>query len=614
MSTSKGIKQKNKDAINKIVESNGAEKPLVPKWLYYGAFMLSFTLPNLVYSGLAWFDTLHIMKWFATMAPIGVITLTAGVTLCVFGAKRTKFTLDPFAMVWLLLMLLVTAQPLFIKLTSASTFLKEWFFFVTLIGVYILAYNLRPHGKLFMAILWGSAVNAAINVLFAELLIRNMNSEIPFIRQFIMDVPGNYIGNTGQQEMFGLWMAIAVFNSLFLHTRYSGDWKTNIKSGLLIVANMFLLAVNSCGLWRSTARGGILALVVATVVLLAIMLRNKEYKATKNIAAMFGVVFVFLVLVMTFNSSSGTNRGGELANKFIDMARNPGTFGGRIAIWRISNEIFLTKPIEGVGLGNYKWHFLDGQRIFYEKHPELLGTEGYNWQYTYWAHSEYLQWLCETGIIGALILAALGLWWIYRFLKALIEGKPFTPEALWGCAAIFLLWFDAIFSRPFHRIENAVWMSLAFALANRTLMPDMPKWMERDNDFIYRAFGCFMVVISLSGFIFLGGGMMGDQILREAVYDSSQSVKRDMARGAQRFPMSRDDAVEQAAILDIFTGRQNGDTETYIRGARGLYNAFMARPNSERLYRLFDSAREMQNIELMKALLPYLPPGTESIE
>ncbi len=51
-----------------------------------------------------------------------------------------------------------------------------------------------------------------INVVFAELLIRNMNGPFPFI----MNVPGNYIGNTGQQEMFGLWI-VAVMNEIYLN-------------------------------------------------------------------------------------------------------------------------------------------------------------------------------------------------------------------------------------------------------------------------------------------------------------------------------------------------------------------------------------------------------------
>lgn len=36
---------------------------LVPNWLLFSAFMISFALPNLVFSGRSFFDTLHIMKW-----------------------------------------------------------------------------------------------------------------------------------------------------------------------------------------------------------------------------------------------------------------------------------------------------------------------------------------------------------------------------------------------------------------------------------------------------------------------------------------------------------------------------------------------------------------------
>ncbi|MDR1650755.1 MAG: O-antigen ligase family protein [Synergistaceae bacterium] len=578
-------------------------KELLPERLYRAAFFFSLVLPNLIYSGIGWFDTLHIMKWAAAMIPAAVMTIAAGVRLFRFGANRTGFVLDAFSAGWLAVILLITAQPAFIKLTSGATFVKEWFFFAALWAVYTLACSVRPRDRFFRAILWGSSVNAAINVLFAELLIRDMNKGIPFI----MDVPGNYIGNTGQQEMFGLWMAIAVFNCIFLHTRYSGGWKKGVKSRFLISANLFLLAVCSCGLWRSTARGAILSLAVAVFILLICMFRNREYRAVINISALFGIVLVFMVLVITLSPTSGTNRGGALADKMLDMVKNPGTFGGRIAIWRISREIFLKEPVTGVGLGHYKWHFLDGQRIFFSKYPELAGTAGYDWQYTYWAHSEYLQWLCETGIIGAAMLGLLALWWLYSFVMMLVRRKNFPPEALWGCALIFLLWFDALFSRPFHRIENAVWMSFAFALANRTILPGGARWAKRENDLAYRTFGGFIAAVSLLGLIFLGGGMIGDQLILRAWRSPSIEEKEALLSMAESFPMARDDALDMKAYIHFSYGMRNKDPDRYTSGADELYRAFAARPNSERLYRLYDISRELNDVDTLRKIIPYLP-------
>jgi hypothetical protein len=475
-----------------------------------------------------------------------------------------------------------------------------------------------------------------------------------------MDVPGNYIGNTAQQEMLGLWTAMAVFNCVLLHVHYAGEWKTEKLSRMLLPLNLLVMSLNAWGLWNTTSRGGILAFMVGFVVIIIACLSGKLWRAAVHILALFGVVLAFLGLVIAANSIGGASRAGMLAQKMLDMAVNPGTFGDRIAIWRVSGEVFLAHPVAGVGLGHYKWHFLDGQRLLYEKSPELLNDRTYKWQFTYWAHNEYLQWLCETGLIGSIPLLALGIWWLYLFLKAIVSRRRMTFEAMWGVGMVFLLFFDAMFSRPFHRIENAVWMSLAFAQINGFLLPRTPEWaalatgskakneteieaededeakreplsmwealwvkLETDtenksetkgatvSEAVYKAFGVFIAAAAMCGLIFLGGGMIGDKLMLRATLPGSNEAKRGYLEQAGRFLMARDDALEQTANLDISIG--DWDDEAYVRGVRELYAAFKTRPNSERLFKLFECARELNNAELLRELIPYLPPGSVSL-
>ncbi|MDR0652033.1 MAG: O-antigen ligase family protein [Synergistaceae bacterium] len=585
--------------------SGGTEKTLVPNLAYAAAFFITFAIPNLVFSGPRWFDTLHIMKWFVTMTPVGIVTVLAGFNLFRNGAEKTNFAVDPFAIAWLCFILLISSQPIFIRLTSKSTFVKEWFFFATLFAVYLLAYNMPPKNGFFRVLLWGSSLNASINVLFAELVVRGIKTGLPFI----MDVPGNYIGNTAQQEMLGLWMAMAIFNCLFLHVSYAREWGTNKRSRVLLPLNLFFMAVNAWGLWNSTSRGGILAFMTGFVVIVISFACSNLWKPVKQLCGLFGVVLMFLILVLTADFfAGGVSRARPLVTKMLDMVRNPGTFGGRIAIWAVSGEVFKEHPISGVGLGHYKWHFLDGQRALYEKRPELLDTPSYKWQFTYWAHSEYLQWLCEVGLIGSIPMLALGLWWLYLFLKALAARRQMPPEAIWGAGMLFLLFFDAMFSRPFHRIENAVWMSLAFAQVNGFLLPHSSQWLKRESEAVYRASGVFMATAAVCGLLFLGGGMFGDKLMLRAVFPGSDEAKRGYLERAGKFLMSRDDALEQMAKLNISIGEW--DDEAYLRGVRELYVAFKMCPNSERLFKLFECARKLNNAALMKELIPYFPPGS----
>lgn len=590
------------------IRSVAGSSSLVPNWMLYIGFFITFSIPNLVFSGRSWYDTLHIIKWFVSMVPVAILAIVAGVQLFRHGAKRTNFTLDPFAGVWLILILLVTAQPIMINIPSLSGYAKEWFFFATLFAVYVLAYNLPISKQFHRVLLWGSSVNAAINVLFAELTFRSLNKGLPFI----LDVPGNYIGNTAQQEMFGLWAAMAVLNCVYLHLSYMDDPEE--EKGLLrrpiVLLNLFFLAVNSWGLWSSTARGAILSLIVAFTLLVVGLWRTGEGRALKRASKLFGIVFLLLVIVLAGGSMLRTGRNIALVSKMKDMVENPTSVGNRISIWRTSWEVFLQKPVTGVGLGQYKWHFLDGQRNMFAKHPELLNNPEYEWQYTYWAHSEYIQWLCETGIVGAALLGLLGLWWLYKLLTALIKNEKLPPECIWGTAMLFLLWFDALFSRPYHRIENAVWMSLAFAVANKALLPSLTKWTKMDNDFVFKCFGGLMAGVSLYGLFFMYGGMRGDQLMYKALTQQGTiQQKYDEIKLAEKYLMARDEAHEQIGYLYLSAAQSQKNPEAFANGVTEHYLSFKKRPTSRLLFELVGLAKQIRNKELLQDLATYLKPG-----
>ncbi|MCL2684284.1 MAG: hypothetical protein FWE55_03475, partial [Synergistaceae bacterium] len=196
----------------------------------------------------------------------------------------------------------------------------------------------------------------------------------------------------------------------------------------------------------------------------------------------------------------------------------------------------------------------------------------------------------------------------------LVSDREIQPESVWGTSMLFLLFFSALFSRPFHRIENAVWVSFAFSQANRCVLREIASLSKRESEFVYRCFGVFIASVAVCGLLFLGGGMRGDKLLYYSLYPFPDEVKREYIGRAGFYLMSREDAAEQMANLDIASGLNNLDEDTYIKGVGGLFAVFRARPNSDRLFKLYDCARELDNVELMRLILPYLPPGTVTIE
>ena len=579
----------------------GGARSLVPLWIFYPLVFISLALPNLIYSGTSWFDTLHIMKWAWTLVPVAVVSLIGGLSLALYGAERTAFRLDVFGAAWLGFLAFVSLQPLWCGIFAWSTYFKEWFFFAALPAAYIFCFNLFDSQAALRRVIWLANVNAAVNVVFAELLIRDMNDIFPLI----MNVPGNYIGNTGQQEMFGLWMAMAALGGIYLHMVYSQPLYDGAQRRFLTWVNLFTLAFNSWGLWNSTTRAGMLALIAGTAALaLAAGRCHADGRAlARRVGAAFALV-AFMLAVNICTAYFGWSRAYALINKTSDMLLNTSNFGARREIWMTSWNVFKLHPLAGTGLGHYKWHYLEGQREALKSHPEL------KWQFTYWAHSEYLQLLAELGIFGAAALFAAGAWWLWSFARALTMRKVLSPGAAWGCAMVFLIWCDALFSRPFHRIEIVIWMSLAFAWANREIFAQPPSWQEIRGGFVYRAFGLFIAAVAAAGLVFLWNGCRADKYLLAASRTDDAALRTSYIQKARKSLMERDDACERLAYHVIALARATKRPEDLEAGIGALYSSFRTKPQAKQLIELLRLARETNDLALMSELVTYLPPAS----
>lgn len=585
-----------KNSVTEELSFENSSTALIPNFIFYFLVLFLLSLPNLVFSGYGWFDTLHIMKWSCTMVPIALISIIGGFTLLIFGSKRTNFKIDFFGWIWLLMLGYISIQPLWVNIMSWSTYIKEWLFFASLFALYIFCYNLFKDNKYHRLVLWLANINAAINIVFAELLIRDMNA--PF--KFIMNVPGNYIGNTGQQEMFGLWMAMAVMNGVYLNTLYYCDKSLSKSDKWLKYANILLLAFNAWGMWNSTTRAGVLSLLTGTIIISLIFNSAKDKVRLKRVGQ--AVIIVFLVLGLNISVGKfGLSRAYSLMNKTMDMFLNPGTFGKRDGIWKTSLSMIREHPIKGVGIGHYKWNYLDAQRHALKRYPKL------EWQFTYWAHSEYLQWFAEFGLFGAILLLSLGLWWICSFIRSLLTKKSLSLESTWAISMLFLIWFDALFSRPFHRIENAVWLAFAFAIANREILPVSFSWSEIRHSYLYRAFGVLVLVSSFAGLAFLGTGLIGDKYLRAATQTQEEKLQRYRIDQALKMPMERDIAQEQLAYHFIAVASATHKVVDWSKAIDQLYFTFTIRPQAKQLNELLSLTRQTKDTNLLSKLLIYMP-------
>jgi len=572
--------------------------------LFLVSAAISLALPNLIYSGVFFFQTLHIMKWTVALVPVATMAILTGVVVAWRGSERIGFRVDLFGWIWFALLIYVTVQPMWAPVKSIPTFYREWFFFASLWGFYVLCLNLFSENWL-RPILWLASLNGVVNVFFAEFQVaNNVNLFAPL--KLILPTPGNYIGNTGQQNMLGLWLAITALGSIFLYLRH-GLRETEGWGRFFAATNLIFLPILLWGLWNSTSRSAILSLMVG-VSLLALMIALGRDRARLR---RLGLSAILIVAVLGASVFLNQGRSGSLIAKSVDLVKNADTVGGRDGIWKTSWAMAMEEPVKGMGLGQFKWNYLEAQREAFSLYPDM------KWQYTNWAHNEYLQWYCESGLLGFVILIGLALWWIVSFFLYLHrhKGSPFPDSVLWSAAFLFLIWFDALWTRPFHRIENSLWMPLAFALANREVLAEVAVGKIRflGNPRGYRALGVMMASVSLWGLVYLGQGLVGDVTLRKAVSSKSAPIQRRLMEKAYGTLMVRDVAERQLAYHYIAYGEAAKDPEALAEGLNRLLVAFRQQPTAEDLRRLLDWAGKLKKQDLLRYLVTYLKPGTYSI-
>ncbi len=624
---------------------------LVPSWAVIFLWIISLAWPNLIYSGIMFADTLHILKWTVTGVPIAIALIIAGIRLMKYGPERLKAEIDIFGFIWLLILIYCGLMPLWTDIQSPTAYILEMICFVAVWGFYVLSVQSFPSNGLRTVILLGN-LNASVNIIFAELQIRNLNSfsflegtsfaSLQKYSSIILPTPGNYIGNTAQQNMFGLWCAVAVLGAVYMFVYDEKYRPSNIRMGLhtvcltglaviilkyavthqsillgiiaaaLILSSFLitrsirtpliavLMSWNFWGLMNSTSRSATIALILGLLVMLVTALWKYDRRYVQRF------ICAGLVLASVFYVSLYSPRSDQIVNKTTEIIKNAETIGNRRGIWLTSYAMFLEHP-NGVGIGQYKWHYLEGQREGFK----MVKDNWYKWQYTHWAHNEFLQFFCEGGYIGGILLIILWLSCLIPALRGLIKRERMTinENAVWGLALVTLITFSALFTRPFHRIENMVWITLAFALCNREFFTPRLKYECLKTVSSRRSFGVLFIVLSAAGMIYIWGGIYGNYILRKALSSNSEQLQLYYLNEAKKYPVVREEALRNLGYHYLQLGEQKNNPELMVQGFNILWDEFQREPHSEDISRLLNFAQRYQIEPVIREIASYFRPG-----
>ncbi len=318
----------------------------------------------------------------------------------------------------------------------------------------------------------------------------------------------------------GLFVVLPISLILSMKRGDTGDSpKANALFPIILSAGIFFLLQGSM---RVPISGGLrtAALVIGGIVLLSLtwfglkgLARNQRQMGTLMIAALLSVWVLLLVPWGIPNHPQG------LVEEAISSPRWKGGFGARRFIWRTTGLMVIDHPLRGIGWGNYYFIHAKYQGELYSRtdKPHDRPTVGQVPQ----VHSDPLQMLAETGLLGSISILWLGFAALGLGLKRLPKLKdPHERGFLWAAWTGFgLIAFHSAVDFPFRQPQPAV-LAVFFlsAIATVGLREDGKK-----KQISSLGWACLPLAV---GFILLGYSGFRDQIRLKTGFETFMQANR----------------------------------------------------------------------------------------
>ena len=268
------------------------------------------------------------------------------------------------------------------------------------------------------------------------------------------------VGPIISRNHFASWMVLATPITVgYLLTHAQNYWRgsTSLRTGVRILNDTRALWVASCAMLMATgvvfsqSRAGLIGLSAAALAGLLGSGRHLGRRARGGLLAaslLFGAAAWIIA-----NPSEGVLR--RLQPSISASANDE--WGGRPEIWRATIAMAHKYRLTGVGLGAY-----EGAMPAYQEQPVVILFNH--------AHSQYLQWWAEGGLIGALIVGALVLagWRLFARRRRRDRG-PLVHLREGALAGIIGLAVQSVWETPL--VTPAILWLLAAAAALATERP-----------------------------------------------------------------------------------------------------------------------------------------------
>lgn len=173
----------------------------------------------------------------------------------------------------------------------------------------------------------------------------------------------------------------------------------------------------------------------------------------KNILAYSLITFSIAIAIITNIISSNNNKSADVLKRAstISLSTSDGSVNQRLRYYKQGVEHFISNPIIGLGIGNWKLKSID-----YDKN-NIFG-----YIIPYHAHNDFIQIAAEQGIFGLISYLMV----FISFLFTIIKNKLFLKNSFYifitACLAVFVI--DSMLNFPISRPINQVQFILILSL------------------------------------------------------------------------------------------------------------------------------------------------------
>ena len=245
---------------------------------------------------------------------------------------------------------------------------------------------------------------------------------------------GLFLITGGSQRIFGpAWLAFETFSMTALPMAlaffiWAADRRERLRFG--VISLVILIAI-----FATQSRAPLLAVAIAipTLMILAYykIRREQSARAVRTLGRIITVGAIAGAVVVVFSGTLFLGSLERVSELIASITHPQGTVALRIVLWTAAIKGFLSSPITGVGIGNFK--------IIEEIVPEIHMQPVWYYISTMSAHNVVLQYLAETGILGTLALLVLA------FTNLRMAWRSFrrrmTPAESQISAALFIASF-----------------------------------------------------------------------------------------------------------------------------------------------------------------------------